>query len=102
MKERDPSIASELRKRLRKRARCYGAWLSIGHPEVAGIFATVGDREGNLKRYHGSRMAQRGLPAVLLHSEQGFRRAKGYTAIKTVMAAIEAEQVEGRKLSSAT
>jgi len=57
--------------------------------------------EGNLKRYSGSRMAQRWLEAMLLHCEQGFKRVKGYAAIRTVAAAIEAEQAESRKLRSA-
>ena len=57
--------------------------------------------EGNLKRYPGSRMFQRWLGAVLLHYEQGFKRVKGYASIKQVVAAIEAEQAEGRKLKSA-
>ncbi len=37
-------------------------------------------------------MAQRWLAAVLLHSEEGFRRVKGYAEIPDVIAAIEAEQ----------
>jgi hypothetical protein len=41
------------------------------------------------------------LGAVLLHCEQGFKRVKGYAAIKQVMAAMEGEQAEGRKLESA-
>lgn len=39
MREGDLSVASALRQRFRTRARSYGAWLSIGHPEVASIFA---------------------------------------------------------------
>jgi hypothetical protein len=46
-------------------------------------------------------MSQRWLGAVLLHCEQGIKRVKGYAAIKTVVASIEAEQVEGRRLKSA-
>ncbi len=46
-------------------------------------------------------MDQRWLGAVLPHCEQGFKRVKGYAGIKTVMAAIEAEQAESRKLKSA-
>lgn len=68
---------------------------------IESMFSTVRDCEGNLKRYRGSQMAQRWLGAVLLHCEQGFRRIKGYAAIKTVMAVIEAQQAEGRKLRSA-
>jgi putative transposase len=68
---------------------------------IESMFSTVRDCEGNLKRYRGSRMSQRWLGAVLLHCEQGFKRVKGYAAIKTVVAAIEAEQAEGRRLKSA-
>ncbi len=68
---------------------------------IESMFATVRECEGNLKRYRGSRMAQRWLGAVLLHCEQGFKRVKGYATIKTVVAAIEAEQAESRKLRSA-
>src|SRR3990170_1343309 len=68
---------------------------------IESMFSTVRDCEGNLKRYRGSRMAQRWLGAVLLHCEQGFKRVKGYAGIKQVMAAIEAEQTEGRKIKSA-
>jgi len=46
-------------------------------------------------------MAQRWLGAVLLHCEQGFKRVKGYAAIKQVVAAMAAEQAESRKLKSA-
>lgn len=68
---------------------------------IESMFSTVRDCEGNLKRYRGSRMSQRWLGAVLLHCEQGFKRVKGYAAIKTVVTAIEAEQAESRKLKSA-
>lgn len=68
---------------------------------IESMFSTVRDCEGNLKRYRGSRMSQRWLGAVLLHCEHGFKRVKGYAAIKTVVAAIEAEQAESRKLKSA-
>ena len=38
---RHPSLAraAALRHRFRSRARLYGAWMSIGHPEVAAIFS---------------------------------------------------------------
>jgi hypothetical protein len=68
---------------------------------IESMFSTVRDCEDNLKRYRGSRMSQRWLGAVLLHCEQGFKRVKGYAAIKQVVAAIEAEQAEGRRLKSA-
>ncbi len=32
-------IAADLRKRLRQRQTVYGSWLSIGHPELAALFA---------------------------------------------------------------
>lgn len=38
--DRNPlTMAAALRKRLRARDRLYGAWMSIGHPEIASIFA---------------------------------------------------------------
>lgn len=37
------------------------------------------------------------LGSVLLYCEQGFKRVKGYAAIKQVVAVIEAKQAEGRK-----
>lgn len=68
---------------------------------IESMFSTVRDCEANLKRYRGSRMSQRWLGAVLLHCERGFRTVKGYAVIKQVIAAIEAEQAESRKLKSA-
>ena len=69
---------------------------------IESMFSTVRDCKRNLKRYRGSRMAQRWLGAVLLHCEQGFRRVKGYAGIKQVVAVIEAEQaaegeIQGKK-----
>jgi len=68
---------------------------------IESMFSTVRDCEGNLKRYRGSRMSQRWLGAVLLHCERGFKRVKGYAGIKELMATIEAEQAEGKKVKSA-
>lgn len=34
-------IAVELRRNFRSRARLFGAWMSIGHPEIAAIFASA-------------------------------------------------------------
>jgi len=68
---------------------------------IESMFATVRDCEGNIKRYRGSKMSQRWLAAVCLHCEKGFRRVKGFAAIPQVMAAIEAEQEDERKLKSA-
>ncbi len=64
------------------------------HPTnpIESICATVRDCEGNIKRYPGSRMAQRWLAAVCLHGEQGFRRVKGIQEIAAVVRSIEAEQ----------
>jgi len=45
-------------------------------------------------------VAQRGLAAVLLHSETGFRKVKGYADIAAGVAAIETEQAESKKLKS--
>ncbi len=68
---------------------------------IESMFATVRDCEGNIKRYRGSRMAQRWLAAVCLHCEQGFQRVKGYRGIKAVMERIEAEQAEAGNLQTA-
>ncbi len=46
-------------------------------------------------------MAQRWLAAVLLHSEKGFRKIKGYEDIAAVVRAIEAEQAETKNMKSA-
>jgi 2-dehydro-3-deoxyglucarate aldolase len=35
------AIAAALRRRLRTRARTFGAWSSLGHPEIASIFASA-------------------------------------------------------------
>ncbi len=59
---------------------------------IESMFSTVRHCESNVKRYRGSKMAQRWLAAVLLHCEEGFRRIKGYADIPDVIAAIEAEQ----------
>ena len=34
-------IAAALRRKFRSRARLFGAWMSIGHPEIAAIFAAA-------------------------------------------------------------
>ncbi len=59
---------------------------------IEGMFSIVRDCERNVKRYRGSKMAQRWLAAVLLHCEEGFKRIKGYADIPAVVAVIEAEQ----------
>jgi len=68
---------------------------------IESMFATVRDCEGNIKRYRGSRMAQRWLAAVCVHCEEGFKRVKGYKGIKAVIERIEAEQAEVGKLQTA-
>ena len=35
------AVAAALRRRLRSRARTYGAWVSIGHPDIASLFASA-------------------------------------------------------------
>jgi transposase-like protein len=68
---------------------------------IESMFATVRECEGNIKRYRGTRMAQRWLAAVLLHSEKGFKRIKGYSEIADVVAVIEKEQAEAKKVKQA-
>jgi len=68
---------------------------------IESMFATVRDCEGNIKRYRGSRMAQRWLAAVCLHCEKGLKRVKGYREIKAVVERIEVEQAELGKLQTA-
>jgi hypothetical protein len=54
------------------------------------MFSTVRDCEGNIKRYHNSKMMQRWLASVLLHCEKGFKRIKGFASIPIVIEQIEA------------
>ena len=68
---------------------------------IESMFATVRDCEGNIKRYRGSRMSQRWLAAICLYCEKGFKRIKGYASIAAVIARIEAEQADDKKLKSA-
>jgi transposase-like protein len=56
---------------------------------IESMFSTVRDAEGNIKRYRNSKMMQRWLAAVLLYSEKGFRRIKGYASIPEVIRTIE-------------
>jgi len=46
-------------------------------------------------------MSQRWLAAVCLYCEKGFKRVKGYASIPHVIAMIEAEQADEKKLKSA-
>ncbi len=59
---------------------------------IESMFSTVRDTEGNIKRYRDSKMMQRWLAAVLLYSEKGFRRIKGYASIPGVIRNIEATE----------
>lgn len=61
---------------------------------IESMFSMVRDGEGNIKRYRTSKMRQRWLGAVLLHCERRFKRVKGYTSIKAVVAAIDASHEE--------
>ncbi len=58
---------------------------------IESMFSTVRSCEKNVRRYRGSKMAQRWLAAVLLHCERGFKRIKGYAEIAAVIAAIDDE-----------
>jgi putative transposase len=59
---------------------------------IESMFSTVRDAEGNIKRYRNSKMMQRWLAAVLLYSEKGFRRIKGYASIPDVIRNIDAAE----------
>jgi transposase-like protein len=59
---------------------------------IESMFSTVRDAEGNIKRYRNSKMMQRWLAAVLLYSEKGFRRIKGYASISDVIRNIDAAE----------
>lgn len=56
---------------------------------IESMFSKVRDAEGNIKRYRNSKMMQRWLASVLLYSEKGFRRIKGYASIPEVIKNIE-------------
>lgn len=62
---------------------------------IESMFSGVRDCEGNIKRYRKG-MYQRWLATVLLHCEQGFRRARGFRQIKSVVEEIKRQQVEGQ------
>jgi putative transposase len=59
---------------------------------IESMFSTVRDAESNIKRYRNSKMMQRWLAAVLLYSEKGFRRIKGYASITDVIRNIDAAE----------
>jgi transposase-like protein len=58
---------------------------------IESLFSRVRSCEKNIKRYRGSRMAQRWLASVLLYAEKSFRTVKGHEDIKAVLSNIEAE-----------
>lgn len=62
---------------------------------IESMFSTVRNAEGNIKRYRDSKMMQRWLAAVLLYSEKGFRRIKGYASISAVIRNIEVLEENG-------
>ncbi len=59
---------------------------------IESMFSTVRHAEGNIKRYRDSRMMQRWLAAVLLYSEKGFKRIKGYASIYEIIKTMEATE----------
>jgi transposase-like protein len=59
---------------------------------IESMFSMVRHCESNIKRFRGSKMMQRWLASVLLHSEQSFRRVKGHESIMGVIENIEKEQ----------
>lgn len=56
---------------------------------IESMFSRVRSCEHNIKRYRGSKMAQRWLGSVLLHAEKSFRKIKGYAEIPLVVKRIE-------------
>lgn len=68
---------------------------------IESMFSTVRYCEDNIKRYRGSALMQRWLAEVLLYSEQGFRRVKGYASIPAVIEQIEALEARDTSLSMA-
>ncbi len=56
---------------------------------IESMFSKVRDAERNIKRYRNSKMMQRWLASVLLYSERGFKRVKGYASIPEVIKNIE-------------
>jgi len=54
--------------------------LSTTNP-IESMFSGVRHKEKNIKRYRSSKMSQRWLGTILLRSEQGFRKVKGFKEI---------------------
>jgi putative transposase len=55
---------------------------------IESMFSVVRDAEGNIKRYRGTKMAQRWLAASMLHAEKRFKRVKGHAHIAAVVEAM--------------
>lgn len=68
---------------------------------IESMFSMVRDSEKNIKRYRNSKMAQRWLGSILLHSEKKFRRVKGFLQIGTVIEEIQRQQKELDEKTSA-
>lgn len=56
---------------------------------IESMFGTVRFSEHNVKHRSSSKMSQRWLAAVLLHSESGFRTLKGFRQIREVIERIK-------------
>lgn len=68
---------------------------------IESMFSTIRDAEGNIKRYRDSKMMQRWLAAVLLYSEKGFKRIKGYASIPDVIRNIDATEENTMQIKKA-
>ena len=66
--------------------------VGLGLDRAGSMFSTLRDAEGNIKRYRDSKMIQRWMATVLLYSEKGFRRIKGYASTPDVIRVIEATE----------
>ena len=68
---------------------------------IESMFSIVRDSEKNIKRYRNSKMAQRWLGSILLHSEKKFRKVKGFLQIDAVIEEIQRQQKELDEKTSA-
>lgn len=59
---------------------------------IESLFSGVRFYEKNIKRYRSSSMSHRWLGTVLLHSERGFRKIKGYQSIRRAQESIDSWQ----------
>lgn len=57
---------------------------------IESMFSIVRDAEGNIKRYRGTKMAQRWLASSIMHAEGRFKRVKGHAQILAVVDAMGA------------